>query len=125
MTSRSEGELAVDYSERAGFLVGKAAAIADWRFRREEEEFERLIARLKGKKRRATDAYRKMMRICNARWRQKYPGKRAAYYAEWAKKNRSRINERRRRQHAARRAAALLARQMRGDAPPIGEGGGR
>lgn len=35
------------YTERNGFLVGKSAALADWRHRKEEREFEALCVRLR------------------------------------------------------------------------------
>ncbi len=41
----------VDYSERAGFLTGKAAAIAEWSHKREKRQFAKLIARLAAAKR--------------------------------------------------------------------------
>lgn len=36
----------IDYSERAGFLTGKSAAIAEWRHRKEVSDFERLCSKL-------------------------------------------------------------------------------
>lgn len=45
--SRGQGEdLEVDYSERAGFLTGKAAAIADWQRKKEATEYDALFKRL-------------------------------------------------------------------------------
>ena len=40
-------ELDVDYSERAGFLTGKAAALADWAHRKEAKAFAKLEASLR------------------------------------------------------------------------------
>ena len=39
------------YTEKNGFLVGKSAALADWRFRQEEREFDALCARLRQRNR--------------------------------------------------------------------------
>lgn len=41
----------LDYSERQGFLVGKAARLADWRFRKEKKEFARLVRNIQQSKR--------------------------------------------------------------------------
>lgn len=38
------------YGQYEGMLVGKDAALADWRFKKENEEFERLCATLRAKK---------------------------------------------------------------------------
>lgn len=43
-------ELDVDYSERNGFLTGKAAAIADWMHRKDKVSFEKVVAVLRNKK---------------------------------------------------------------------------
>lgn len=43
----------LEYSERAGFLTGKAAAIADWEHRKEEAQYKKLFERLRSNKRRA------------------------------------------------------------------------
>lgn len=40
-------ELEIDYSERAGFLVGKAAALAEWRHKKDQADFAKLTNRLK------------------------------------------------------------------------------
>lgn len=37
----------VDYSERAGFLTGKSAAIADWHHRKDKQKFAKLVAVLR------------------------------------------------------------------------------
>jgi hypothetical protein len=37
-------DLELDYTERQGFMVGKTAALADWKFRKDEKAFNRLIA---------------------------------------------------------------------------------
>ena len=47
----SEGGDGIDFSERAGFLVGKAAALADWSFRKEQQEFEAYCKRLQARNR--------------------------------------------------------------------------
>lgn len=39
--------LDVDYSERAGYLTGKSAALAEWKHRKEEAEYQRLFRRLR------------------------------------------------------------------------------
>lgn len=46
----TERDFDVDYSERAGFMVGKSAAIAEWSARREKKEFAKLVARLSAAK---------------------------------------------------------------------------
>jgi hypothetical protein len=43
-------ELDIDYSERAGFLTGKALALADWRHRKDKREFDVLQARLSARR---------------------------------------------------------------------------
>lgn len=40
-------DLELDYSERAGFMVGKTAAMADWKFRKDEKAFTRLVATIR------------------------------------------------------------------------------
>lgn len=40
----------IDYSERAGFQVGKAVALADWRHKKEKGDFAVLVNRLRVKK---------------------------------------------------------------------------
>lgn len=47
---RQEDELEVDYSERNGFLTGKAAAIADWSHRKEQKAFEKIVETLRVRK---------------------------------------------------------------------------
>lgn len=49
MPRHESAELEVDYSERAGFLVGKSARLADWRHRREKQEDAKLFRNLKRK----------------------------------------------------------------------------
>lgn len=44
--AQQEDALDVDYSERAGFLTGKSAAMADWAHRKEDREYNALFARL-------------------------------------------------------------------------------
>lgn len=44
--SGRDEELELDYSERAGFLTGRAASLAEWAFRKEQREGDRLIATL-------------------------------------------------------------------------------
>jgi hypothetical protein len=48
----TERDVDLDYSERAGFQVGKAAAMAEWRARKEidDPEFQRLVWRLQAQK---------------------------------------------------------------------------
>ena len=41
-----DDDLAVDYSERAGFLTGKSAALADWAHRKEQSTYDVLFKRL-------------------------------------------------------------------------------
>lgn len=43
----------LDYRERDGFLTGKSAAIADWRFKKEQADFEKLCEALYMRKWRA------------------------------------------------------------------------
>lgn len=72
----------LDYSERDGFMVGRTAAIADWRHEKEQREF---------------SAYCK--RLYLERWRKANPAKVAAYNRAWWSKPavRARCNERRKR----------------------------
>jgi transcriptional regulator of acetoin/glycerol metabolism len=37
----------LDYQERDGFAIGKAAALQEWAFRKEKKEFKRLLARVR------------------------------------------------------------------------------
>lgn len=43
-------DLDIDYSERAGFLVGKSAALAEWSFKKDAREFRRLCRALAKRK---------------------------------------------------------------------------
>lgn len=43
---RGASDMQVDYSDGDGFLVGKAAALSDWSFRKEKREFQRLCQNL-------------------------------------------------------------------------------
>jgi hypothetical protein len=120
----------LDYSERAGFLVGKAANLAEWQHRKEEREYAKLFERLKrrnhrkkpevrerlnatrreydkrpevqekNRKRRKVPAYVAMMREANHRYERK-PEVRARRDA-WARANREKINARRRKMRGAR-----------------------
>jgi hypothetical protein len=47
MMRRANEDLDLDYSERAGFLTGKSAAIADWRHKKDKQQFERQCAVLR------------------------------------------------------------------------------
>ena len=49
---RIDPELEVDYSERAGFLTGKSAAMADWAHRKEDQQYAKLFERLYRRNRR-------------------------------------------------------------------------
>lgn len=73
-SARQDDELEVDYSERAGFLTGRAAAIADWAFRKlqNEGDFKRLIWRLQAKKYWASkpEERKALIRAYRERWRQ-------------------------------------------------------
>ena len=75
-----ERDIDVDYSERAGFLTGKSAAIAEWRFRKEQGDpkFRQLVWRLQAKK----------------YWAAKSPDRKARIYAyrrQWAKEHPERV----------------------------------
>lgn len=59
----------LDYSERAGFMVGRTAAIADWRHRKEREEFRAYCKRLYLKRWRL--ANRDKAAVYNRRWHTK------------------------------------------------------
>ena len=106
--ARHDDELDVDYSERAGFLTGKAAAIADWRFRKEQKdpEFRRLVWRLQAKK----------------YWAEKDPARKAAivaYRERWREEHRelhnaySRKAKRKRRNNPEIRAAEISAKRAK------------
>jgi hypothetical protein len=45
-----DDRLDLGYEERAGFMVGKAAALADWSFRKDEKAFARLVNSLRVRK---------------------------------------------------------------------------
>jgi hypothetical protein len=47
---RDETSLDVEYGERDGFQVGKAAALSDWAFNKEKRDFNKLIAVLRATK---------------------------------------------------------------------------
>lgn len=107
-----ERDIDVDYSERSGFLVGKSAALADWQFRKlqNEGDFQRLVWRLQAKK----------------YWAAKDPERKArirAYRAQWAKDNAERYREavnackrRRRTKPEVREAEAAERRAKRAEA---------
>lgn len=64
-------DLELDFRERDGFQIGRAAALADWEARREDKAFARLCSRLYqrrwAKKRRAEQPERVRGNLC--RWR--------------------------------------------------------
>jgi hypothetical protein len=114
--SQDGDELEVDYSERAGFLTGKAAAIADWLAKKEKNDpaFRRLVWRLQWKKYwKSKDAVRKAAIV--------------AYRKRWAKDNHERVrkaaNKARKKRRgvaanwkaelAAKKAKRAVARQAR------------
>jgi hypothetical protein len=104
--ARQDDELEVDYDERAGFLVGKSAAIADWQSRKEDAQYEKLFERL---------YYRNAQR----RRRATKPEVVREYRRVWRAANRERVREtgraqRRRCKAATWRTAGLVVRVING-----------
>ena len=66
-----DNDVDLDFSERAGFLTGKAARLADWLHRKEKREFEKLVRKLK----RQTPAYKAAAAAGRARNREKIRGR--------------------------------------------------
>ena len=114
--ARQDDELDVDYSERDGFLTGKAAAIADWRFRKErnDPEFRRLIWRLQAKKYwAAKDPDRKAAIVAyREKWREEHRELHNAYSRKAKRKRRSNP-EIRAAEIAEKRAKRAVGRQQR------------
>lgn len=86
-------KLGLDYEDGAsGMMVGRTAAIADWQFRREQEDFEVVVNRLRVKK-----------------WHRENPTKRAAkarrYWTKPEVRARQLANAKRRRQERHRKRA--------------------
>lgn len=73
---RREDDVDLDYSERAGFLTGKAAAMADWSFRKEARAFKAVVNRLRVAKWQRANVDRKR---ANARKYARKPEVKAAY----------------------------------------------
>ncbi len=73
----SDGGDGIDFSERAGFMSGKSAAIAEWSFRKSEREFGVLVNRLRVRK-----------------WQKENPAKRRATALRWWRANREKANAR-------------------------------
>lgn len=65
MARRIDPELDIDFSERSGFLTGKAAALADWQHRKDAKAFAKLVAVLATRRwrirnpKKARDLYRR------------------------------------------------------------------
>lgn len=109
-------DIDVDYSERAGFLTGKAAAVAEWRFRQEVNDptFRRLVWRLQAAKywRAKNPASKARIMAYRARWRETH---REQYNAACAKaKRKRRANPKiREAENAERRATRAIESQKR------------
>lgn len=88
-------DLDLDYTERAGFMVGRTAAIAEWRHRKEVGDFERLCSKL---------YQRKWARMK----RQRAPEAMRAYQRGWRARNAERLRESERRRMAARRKPRFI-----------------
>lgn len=50
LSGYADADDGLDFSERAGFLSGKSLALADWRAKKEEKEFQRLVHGLRWRK---------------------------------------------------------------------------
>lgn len=90
-----ERDLDLDYSERAGFMVGKSAAIADWRFHKEEGDFKKLCHRL-------------YMRNWAKARRRLFPELVKAYQKAWRDRNREKIRKADRDRRAAKRQPKFI-----------------
>lgn len=93
---RIDPEFPVDFSEKQGFLTGKAAAMADWAHRKEAGQYERLFERLRA-------------RNWARRDRQLRPGRAQARCLAWRRANRDRVRASDRRQKRAARLRQLRA----------------
>lgn len=54
----------VDYSDRSGFLVGRAAALADWALRKDEREFNKIVVALYMRRYRSAKIARGECTVC-------------------------------------------------------------
>ena len=122
--------LSVDYAERDGFLVGKAARLADWQHARERDADRRLIHYYEARrwalehpervremnreahrrrKERDPDAYRAATRKRKARYEERHPERVKAQKAEYARRyylaHREEICARAKERQAAKREA--------------------
>lgn len=89
----SDDDLEIDYSERAGFLTGKAAALAEWQHKKlkNDPEFRRLIWRLQAKKYWATkpEERKKAIRAYRKAWAKARPDHLRLIYQRARRKRRS------------------------------------
>lgn len=88
-----------------GFLVGRAAALADWAHKKEKREFAKLVARLRALRWFRANRARAMANI--RRWQAANRGKMNVYNRSWRASNRAayRDGQRRRKLAALRRRA--------------------
>lgn len=93
--SGRDDEIDVDYSERAGFLTGRAAAMADWAFRKEQREGDKLIARL-------------YQRHWARRERRRHPERVRARLQRWRDANREHVRALERTRRAKRRRPVVI-----------------
>lgn len=115
--------LDLDFRELDGFMFGKEAALADWRFRKEQKEFAQLVDKLRSRKwkREHRPRCNDLKRESNARLLAADPerlrSRRRRAQAKWRAKNPEKTREAQRREAAAAKAkdpakykAAALAR---------------
>lgn len=104
---RREDDVDLDYSERNGFLTGKAAALADWSFRKEDREFKKLCEKLYKRK-----WFQQIKAEGGERW-QRLRARLRATHIRWRENNRERSRE------LARKAAAKKRAKKRPVPPSV------
>lgn len=99
---RREDDVDLDYSERAGFLTGKSAAIADWQHRKEQREFRKLCEALYKKK-----WFRDIRAAGGERW-ERLRARMRANRQRWRNDNREHVRAVDRARKAARRKPRFI-----------------
>jgi len=94
--ARDDDAAQIEHFGRDGALVGKSAAIADWRFRSEQRDFEKLVQRLRS-------------RNWARRERAERPEVARTRLKRWRDANRERVRAADRRRRARKRRTRLIA----------------
>jgi hypothetical protein len=105
MSHETDEGLLLDYRERDGFLVGKQAALADWRLRRDDRDFDALC-----------------LRLYNRNWARKFraehPERAREILRRWREAHRDEMNARTRASRAAKRVTRYIVCEVCLDVVP-------